>query len=149
MAKHTKFKPGVSGCREKQFQPGNPHRWQPGQSGNPSGIPRSRLKFEQAFYTALIEQGAPIEAASVTLENAESSENVRVALLPSIPSSDTQRATCVGCRAVVTAQVPNGSAGGELGAPPSDWCAAALSEGAAAVDRSGSLFMGVAVRRLA
>jgi hypothetical protein len=32
MAKHAKFKPGVSGCREKQFQPGNPHRWQPGQS---------------------------------------------------------------------------------------------------------------------
>jgi hypothetical protein len=30
-----------------------------GSPGNPSGIPRSRLKFEQAFYTALIEQGAP------------------------------------------------------------------------------------------
>jgi Family of unknown function (DUF5681) len=88
MAKHTKFKPGVSGCRKKQFQPGNPHRWQPGQSGNPSGIPRSRLKFEQAFYTALIEQGAPREAVSVTLENAESSEIMRVALFPSIPSSD-------------------------------------------------------------
>src|SRR5512146_3459020 len=90
-----------------------------------------------------------VSSPVVTLENAEWSENMRVVLLPSIPSSDAQRATCVGCRAVVTAQIPNGSAGGELGAPPSDWCAAALSEGAAAVDRSGSLLMGVAVRRLA
>src|SRR2546422_325081 len=74
MADHTKFQPGISGCPEKQFKPGNPHRWQPGQSGNPSGIPRSRLKFEQAFYTALIEQGAPVEAALLLWECARARE---------------------------------------------------------------------------
>ena len=68
MANPTKFRPGVSGCPEKQFQPGNAHRWQAGQSGNPSGIPRSRLKFEQAFYAALMEQGAPLEAAALLWE---------------------------------------------------------------------------------
>lgn len=74
MAKQTKFKPGISGCPEKQFKPGNPHRWQPGQSGNPAGIPRSRLKFEQAFYDALIGQGVPEEAASILWECARARE---------------------------------------------------------------------------
>lgn len=74
MSNHTKFKPGVSGCREKQFKSGNPHRWPPGQSGNPAGIPRSRLKFEQAFYSALIGQGGPEEAASLLWECARARE---------------------------------------------------------------------------
>jgi hypothetical protein len=68
MAKDTKFKPCQSGNPETRFKPGNPHRWQPGQSGNSSGLARSRLKFEELFYAALIEQGAPEEAASLLWE---------------------------------------------------------------------------------
>jgi hypothetical protein len=68
MAKNTKFKPRQSGNPEARFKPGNPHRWQPGQSGNPSGIARSRLRFEEAFYATLIGQGAPEEAASILWE---------------------------------------------------------------------------------
>jgi hypothetical protein len=68
MVKNTKFKPRQSGNPETRFKPGNPHRWQPGQSGNPSGIAHSRLKFEEAFYAALIGQGAPEEAASTLWE---------------------------------------------------------------------------------
>jgi hypothetical protein len=74
MAYPAKFKPGVSGCPEKQFKTGNPHRWQPGQSGNPAGIPASRLKFEQAFYGALLGQGVPEEAASLLWECARARE---------------------------------------------------------------------------
>jgi hypothetical protein len=43
-------------------------------SGNPSGIARNRLKFEEAFYGALIEQGAPEEAASLLWESARKRE---------------------------------------------------------------------------
>lgn len=74
MANQTKFKPGVSGCPKKQFKPGNAHRWQPGQSGNPAGVPRSRLKFEQAFYDALIGQGVPEEAAALLWDCARQRE---------------------------------------------------------------------------
>jgi hypothetical protein len=91
MAKHTKFQSGMSGCPEKQFKPGNPHRWPPGQSGNPSGIPRSRLKFEQAFYTALIEQGAPIEAALLLWECARAREPWAVQALLQRLAPETQR----------------------------------------------------------
>jgi hypothetical protein len=91
MANHTKFQPGISGCPEKQFKPGNPHRWQPGQSGNPSGIPRSRLKFEQAFYTALIEQGAPVEAALLLWECARAREPWAVQALLQRLAPQTQR----------------------------------------------------------
>ena len=52
----TTFKPGVSGSPEKQFKPGNRHRWQPGISGNPAGVPQTRLNFERAFNTALLEE---------------------------------------------------------------------------------------------
>jgi len=65
MEQNSRFKPGQSGNPETRFKPGNPHRWQSGQSGNPSGIVRSCLKFEGAFFTALIEQGAPLEAAKL------------------------------------------------------------------------------------
>src|SRR6266571_2533802 len=68
MAKNTKFKPRQSGNPETRFKPGNPHRWQSGQSGNPSGLARSRLKFEELFYSALIGQGAPEEAAALLWE---------------------------------------------------------------------------------
>ena len=74
MTKNTKFKPRRSGNPETKFKPGNPHRWQPGQSGNPSGTARSRLQFEEAFYTALIDQGAPLEAASLLWECARARE---------------------------------------------------------------------------
>ena len=74
MPRETKFKTGVSGCPEKQFKPGNPHRWQPGQSGNPSRIPRNRLKFEQAFYAALLGQGSAEEAAALLWEPARAHE---------------------------------------------------------------------------
>jgi hypothetical protein len=62
---NTRFKPGQSGNPKTTFKPGNPHRWQPGQSGNPAGIARSRLKFEECFYSSLIEQGTAEEAASL------------------------------------------------------------------------------------
>ena|ERR1035438_9959159 len=74
MAKNTKFKPRQSGNPETRFKPGNPHRWQPGQSGNPSGTERSRVQFEEAFYTALIGQGGPEEAASLLWESARKRE---------------------------------------------------------------------------
>jgi hypothetical protein len=74
MTKDTKFRSRESGNPETKFKPGNPHRWQPGQSGNPSGIARSRLKFEELFYAALIEQDAPEEAASLLWECARARE---------------------------------------------------------------------------
>jgi hypothetical protein len=74
MAKDSKFKPGQSGNPDKKFKAGNPHQWQAGQSGNPSGIARNRLKFEDAFYAALIEQGAPEEAAALLWQCARARE---------------------------------------------------------------------------
>ena len=68
MAKDSRFKSGQSGNPETTFKPGNRFRWQPGQSGNPAGIARRRLRFEESFYTALIEQGSAEEAASLLWE---------------------------------------------------------------------------------
>ena len=90
MTKNTKFKPRRSGNPETKFKPGNPHRWQPGQSGNPSGIARSRLKFEEAFYTALIDQGAPLEAASLLWECARAREPWAIQALLQRLAPDTQ-----------------------------------------------------------
>jgi hypothetical protein len=65
MARNTKFKPRQSGNPPTQFKPGNPHRWQPGQSGNPAGIARSRWQFEESFYGALLQLGSAEEAAEL------------------------------------------------------------------------------------
>ena len=47
---------------------------QPGQSGNPAGIARSRLVTEECFYASLIEQGAAEEAASLLWDCARKRE---------------------------------------------------------------------------
>lgn len=74
MANDTKFKLGQSGNPKTRFQPGNRYRWQPGQSGNPSGIARSRLQFEEAFYASLIELGTAEEGAALLWECARQRE---------------------------------------------------------------------------
>ncbi len=91
MAQNNQFRPGESGNPETRFKPGNPHRWQPGQSGNPSGIARSRLRFEEAFYTALIEQGAPEEAATLLWTCARAREPWAVQALLQRLAPQTQR----------------------------------------------------------
>ena len=74
MTNDGRFKPGQSGNPQSTFKPGNSYRWQPGQSGNPAGIARSRLRFEECFYTSLIEQGAAEEAAALLWECARKRE---------------------------------------------------------------------------
>jgi len=74
MAKSTKFSHGVSGCPDQKFKPGNPHRWQPGVSGNPSGKSKYRTQFEELFNEALITQGSPEEAARLLWEAARAKE---------------------------------------------------------------------------
>ena len=91
MEQNSRFKPGQSGNPETRFKPGNPHRWQSGQSGNPSGIVRSRLKFEEAFFTALIEQGAPLEAATLLWTCARAREPWAVQALLQRLAPDAQR----------------------------------------------------------
>src|ERR1035438_1655836 len=72
--KDTKFKPGQSGNPETRFKPGNQHRWPPRQSGNPAGIARSRLQFEESFYAALLDRGSAEEVASLLWESARKRE---------------------------------------------------------------------------
>ncbi|HYM05433.1 MAG TPA: hypothetical protein VEU11_02640 [Terriglobales bacterium] len=74
MAKDSKFKPGQSGNSQTMFKPGNPHRWNPGVSGNPTGKSRHRAQFEEAFNEALIMEGSPQEAAKLLWEAARSRE---------------------------------------------------------------------------
>jgi hypothetical protein len=74
MKKDTKFKLGQSGNPQSTFKAGNKYRWRPGQSGNPVGIARSRLRFEECSYASLIEQGAAEEAASLLWECARKRE---------------------------------------------------------------------------
>jgi hypothetical protein len=63
-----------SGNPKTPSKPGNRHRWRPGQSGNPAGIARSRLEFEEEFYGCLLEQGAADEAASRLWDSARKRE---------------------------------------------------------------------------
>jgi hypothetical protein len=72
--KDTRFKPGQSGNPKTTFKAGNRYRWPPGQSGNPAGIARSRLRFEECFYSSLISQGAAEEAAALLWECARNRE---------------------------------------------------------------------------
>jgi hypothetical protein len=62
-----KFRPGISGCPERRFKPGHPYRWQPGQSGNPSGKSSLQTEFERALADALAGE-KPAERASELAE---------------------------------------------------------------------------------
>jgi len=73
--------PGVSGCTEKKLKPGHPHRFQPGQSGNPAGVPQRRAEFERSFYEALMGHGSADEAARLLWECARTKEPWAVQLL--------------------------------------------------------------------
>jgi hypothetical protein len=68
MPKDTKFKPGQSGNQQTKFKLGNPHRWQPGQSGNPAGIARSRLQFKESFYAALRRYWRPADMSRLSVK---------------------------------------------------------------------------------
>jgi hypothetical protein len=57
MIRNTKFKLGVSGNEAA--------KWKPGQSGNPSGMSKRRLQFEETFNDALLTEGGPQEAAKL------------------------------------------------------------------------------------
>jgi hypothetical protein len=59
------------------FEKGNKHgrRYQRGQSGNPSGQPRSRIEFEKEFYQALLTRGSPEKAADMLWSAAEAGES--------------------------------------------------------------------------
>src|SRR5690242_15337728 len=63
------------------FKPGHEYRWRPGQSGNPTGIPRSRREFETAFYSALVGEGSPEEAVRLLWAWARNKEPWVVQLL--------------------------------------------------------------------
>jgi hypothetical protein len=66
--------PGTSKHPPTMFKPGNPYRWRPGESGNPVGMPRTRVEFERRFYEALIGEGSPEEAAELLWNCARRSE---------------------------------------------------------------------------
>jgi hypothetical protein len=66
MKRTTRFKLGVSGNEAS--------KWKPGQSGNPSGKSKVRLRFEEAFHEALLTQGGPEEAACLLWEAARKRE---------------------------------------------------------------------------
>jgi hypothetical protein len=71
-----KFRHGPDPRRNtaQTFRSGNEHRWQAGTSGNPAGMPRTRVEFEQAFNAALITKGSPAEAAELLWNAARAGE---------------------------------------------------------------------------
>jgi hypothetical protein len=75
------------------FQKGNRHgrKYRPGESGNPSGQPRSRIEFERAFYDALISNGSPEEAAGLLWEAARDHQPWAVLGLLQRLAPETQR----------------------------------------------------------
>jgi hypothetical protein len=66
MKRDTRFKLGVSGNQAA--------KWKSGQSGNPAGKSKLRLRFEESFNEALITQGGPEEAAQLLWESARAKE---------------------------------------------------------------------------
>jgi hypothetical protein len=66
MSSSTQFKSGVSGNQAA--------KWRPGQSGNPAGKSKLRLRFEESFNEALITQGGPEEAAQLLWASARAKE---------------------------------------------------------------------------
>ncbi len=75
--------PGVSGCppEKRVFVPGHRLGFQPGQSGNPSGVSKARRLFEEEFYHALLNRGTPERAAQLLWEAAEAKEPWAVQML--------------------------------------------------------------------
>src|ERR1700685_3081290 len=65
-SKNTRSKSGVSGNKTA--------KWKPGQSGNPAGKSKLRLRFEETFNEALITQGGPEEAAQLLWASARAKE---------------------------------------------------------------------------
>jgi len=61
-----RLKPGVPGNQAA--------KWKPGQSGNPAGKSKLRLRFEETFNEAPITQGGPEEAAQLLWEAARAKE---------------------------------------------------------------------------
>lgn len=69
-----RYKPGESGCPDKQFTAGNPHRWPSGISGNPAGVSKLRANFERAFTEALVSTGSAEEVALLLWKAARKGE---------------------------------------------------------------------------
>jgi hypothetical protein len=69
--------------RGRPFQKGNAvgRRFIPGQSGNPAGVPRSRIEFEREFNEALMSRGSPEKAADMLWSAAEKGESWAVLAL--------------------------------------------------------------------
>jgi hypothetical protein len=49
-----KFKAGEHGSPKTELKPGNPHRWQRGQSGNPAGRSKAKVQFDRMLADALM-----------------------------------------------------------------------------------------------
>jgi hypothetical protein len=80
-AQNNEISTGKSGNPETQFKPGNPFRWPPGQSGNPAGVARTRVQFEDAFYRALLQRGSAEQVASLLWDSALKGEPWAIQLL--------------------------------------------------------------------
>src|SRR5215472_7364296 len=83
------YKPGQSGNSARQFPKGV--------SGNPAGVPKRRLEFEQAFNAALLNEGTPEEAARILWEEARARQPWAVTLLlgriAPLPKADGEQPT--------------------------------------------------------